>query len=51
VNYGRIDAGKARTFKTLNKKDHISDELIRQQPDLPDLEKEKMMRRFAYDEE
>jgi hypothetical protein len=38
-------------LKTISKKDNISDELIRQQPDLPDLEEEKMMRRFAYYEE
>jgi len=38
-------------LKTMNKKDNISDELIRQQLDLLDLEEEKMRQHFAYDEE
>jgi len=38
-------------LKTMNKKDNISDELIRHQLDLLDLEEEKMRQHFAYDEE
>jgi Na+/H+ antiporter len=37
-------------LNTLNKKENISDELIRQQLELLDLEEEKMRQHFAYDE-
>ena len=40
-----------KLLKTLNKKDNISDELIRHQLDLLDLEEEKMRQHFAYGEE
>jgi Na+/H+ antiporter len=40
-----------KLLKTLNKKDNISDELIRHQLDLLDLEEEKMRQHFAFDEE
>ncbi|MGZ3872084.1 MAG: Na+/H+ antiporter [Mucilaginibacter sp.] len=38
-------------LKTLNKKENISDDLIRQQLELLDLEEEKIRQHFAYDEE
>jgi len=40
-----------KLLKTLNKKDNISDELIRHQLDLLDLEEEKMRQHFTFDEE
>ena len=38
-------------LKTLNKKENISDDLIRQQLELLDLEEEKMRQHFAYGQE
>lgn len=38
-------------LKTLNRKENISDDLIKQQLDLLDLEEEKMRQHFAYEEE
>ena len=38
-------------LKTLNKKENISDDIIRQQLELLDLEEEKMRQHFAYNDE
>ena len=38
-------------LKTLNKKENISDDIIRQQLELLDLEEEKMRQHFAYNDD